>query len=311
MPLDRPRASVIVCTYDESRLNDLDECVRSILAQKFDDFEVVIVVDHNEGLYRALTNRYRHQRIGVILNSSEVGQAASMNCGVAYAKGKIICFIDDDAVADRNWLISLMNKYDSDTYAVGGRIDPLWVCEKPNYLPEEFYWMVGATGCYMQNEVKEVRNLWSGNISFRKEVFDRIGLYSSNLGKAGDSLFQGEDAEFGLRLLETIGRGVKYVPTAIVHHKVYRDRIGLRSLLKRAYDQGYAKAYIKRFHRNIDALSMERYYLKLLLKTNLRRFKHIVFGPDSINALKQLTFALVSTTMVFLGFIDGLVRARP
>jgi glycosyltransferase involved in cell wall biosynthesis len=308
--INGPRVSVIICTYDKRRVNDLDECMNSVLAQLYNNFEVLIVVDHNENFYRTLINKYRDQRVRIVLNNLELGQAASMNYGILNAKGEIICFIDDDAVADENWLLELINGYNCDTYAVAGRTEPLWVSEKPSYLPEEFYWMVGAVGSYLPNEVKEIRNLWSGNISYRRETFGKVGLFSQDLGRAGNPLFQGEDAEFGLKLSKTLGKGVKYVPTARVYHKVYSSRVKFSSLLRRAYEQGYAKAYIKKLHNDVDALSMERGYANLLFKSSLKRLKHILFGPGRIDALKQLTFAFIATMTVFLGFISGSIRTK-
>jgi glycosyltransferase involved in cell wall biosynthesis len=54
--------SVIVCTYDEGRLRDLEDCVRSLLEQDFGGFEVLVVVDHNEKLYRTLKERLSHRK---------------------------------------------------------------------------------------------------------------------------------------------------------------------------------------------------------------------------------------------------------
>ena len=308
--MKKPTVSIIVCTYDENRIKDLDECINSLLRQQYNDFEILIVVDHNEDLYRVLVGRYNDQRIRIILNTLERGQAASMNQGIINARGEIVCFIDDDAIADESWLLELVKNYDKETYAVGGCIKPLWLSEKPSYLPEEFYWMIGATGNYLPDQVTEVRNLWSGNISYRKEVFNRIGLFSQDLGLAGDPLFQGEDAEFGLRLLKATGKSVKYVPTAVVYHKVYADRIKIDALFKRAYEQGFAKAYIWKCHGGTKSLSVEHDYLKFLVKSCIRKLKRLVFGPYRIQELSRLAFIILATTTVIIGFIIGLFKAR-
>lgn len=293
-------------------MSDLDECIKSILTQRFDDFEVIIVVDNNEKLYHILADRYRDRRIRIVLNDSERGQSTSMNCGVLNARGEIVCFTDDDAVVDGNWLLELMHAYDNGTYAVGGRIEPLWMDNKPSYLPEEFYWLIGATGNYLPYKVCKVRNLWSGNVSYRRDVFSKIGYFSSDLGKrCGSSLFQGEDAEFGLRLLKATGKCVKYIPTAIVYHKIYGNRVRLRSLLERAYWQGFSKAYIRRRYDDADVLSTEREFLKLVFKSSLRRLRRVLLGSDMITNLNQLVFMITAILAVLLGFIHGLVKTKP
>lgn len=117
------------------------------MEQDFEDFEILVVVDHNEELYGVLRERTSNQKVRVILNESpHKGQASTMNCGIRESRVEIICFIDDDAVASRNWLSKIVGVYDTNTVAVGGHIEPIWIGGKPSYLPEEFYWMVGATG---------------------------------------------------------------------------------------------------------------------------------------------------------------------
>ncbi len=48
------RVSVVICTYSEERAADAVLAVRSVLNQTYDDVEVILVVDHNESLYRRL-----------------------------------------------------------------------------------------------------------------------------------------------------------------------------------------------------------------------------------------------------------------
>jgi glycosyltransferase involved in cell wall biosynthesis len=311
METKKPLASVIVCSYSEGRMKDLEDCIRSLLEQDFEDFEVLVVVDHNEKLYRILRNRLSNQKVRVILNDSPcMGQASTMNRGVRESRGEIVCFIDDDAVASRNWLSKLIGAYDADTVAVGGLIEPIWISGRPSYLPEEFYWMVGATGNYLGKSAREVRNLWSGNISYRKSLFSSVGFFREDLGKARDALLQGEDAKFGLKTLKLTGRSVKYIPEAVVYHKVRGERVKLSSLLKRAFGQGYTKAYIKRAYKGVDALSVERDYMKLLFKSSLKRLRSVMFGPGRCEAMKQLAFTAVAVSTVLIGFMSGLLKAK-
>jgi len=315
-----PRASIVVCTYDETRMEDLDECIQSLLKQSLYDLEVVVAVDHNHELHSVLSERYRDSRVNVVLNNSvNLGQASTMNWAVEHSCGEIVCFIDDDAVADPDWLSHITNAYDDDTIAVGGRIEPLWIGKKQAYLPAEFYWMVGATGKYLPNRVREVRNLWSSNISYRKALLEEVGPVSETMGR-GSQLFQCEDAEFGLRIWMVTGKAVKYVPTAIVYHKIYPDRLGLPSLFKRAYEQGYAKAHIAELHGTESyhgtpwrdyALSVEREYLWSVIRSSCGALARLVLGPDRKCVFEQLVFTFCATLIVLLGFLIGSAQARP
>jgi len=303
--------SVIVCTYDARRLRDLDECIQSLLKQSYEDFEVIIVVDHNEKLFAIVSAKYAEApKVRVFLNNSSRGLSGSLNLGISYARGQIICSTDDDAIATEDWLKQLVSSYDDDTYGVGGRTESLWMVSKPSYLPEEFYWMIGATGKLLPDTVASVRNLWSGNVSYKRIAFKKTGLFLRGLGMVGDSLFQGEDAEFGIRLCKATGKTVKYNPNAVVYHKVRRHRVNLVSLLRRAYLQGYAKALIAKLHGEAYALSTERRYLKVLLRSIPTRLRRIVFGSARIQALEQLFFTFSASATVLLGFALHYISLR-
>ena len=306
-----PKASVVVCTYDEARGRDLEECVASLLKQKVRPLELVVVVDHNHRLYDYLSGKYRDPRIKVVLNDSQnTGQASSMNYGIKTCLAPIICFIDDDSIADEDWLLRIMDAHDDETLCVGGRIEPLWIGEKPTYLPEEFFWLVGSTGSFLLDSDDQVRNLWSSNISYKAKVFAEVGLFSESLGRSGDQLFQGEDTEFALRVIKVTGKRARYTPDAIVSHRIRPYRIRLRSLLKRAYLQGYAKAYISKLHRELGTLSVEKDYLQGLLVSGCAKLPRVALGPKRIRAFEELTFTAVVVATVLLGYVVGL-NARP
>lgn len=306
-----PRASIVVCTYDRLRTADLEACIASLLKQRHSEFEILVAVDHDEALYDGLARKFEHSRINVVLNASKNrGQASTMNCGVMNSRGEVICFIDDDAVADENWLAKLLGAYDDEVIAVGGRIEPIWMSKKPPYLPEELYWTIGCTGGYLAPGVVETRNLWSSNISYKATVFREIGLFSERLG-TGSPMFQGEDAEFALRILEMTGKHTIYRHSALVYHKIRPERIRFRNLLARLYRQGYAKAHIRKVHKHPYALSVEREYFKRLLVSILRRQVRVLLGPERMHALQQLGFITVALTTVSVGFIIGLAKAKP
>src|SRR5439155_542168 len=61
-------------------------------------------------------------------------------------RGDVIAFLDDDAVAEPDWLETMLRAYgDGSVMAVGGRIEPLWAAGRPGWFPPEFDWVVGCT----------------------------------------------------------------------------------------------------------------------------------------------------------------------
>src|SRR6266851_802989 len=97
--------SVIICAYTEDRLYDLVAAVESIQKQNIPPREIIVVIDHNT----QLLERTQAQLPNVIsIENCEVqGLSGARNSGIARAKGKLIAFLDDDAIAEPDWLIRL------------------------------------------------------------------------------------------------------------------------------------------------------------------------------------------------------------
>ncbi|MGE0484122.1 MAG: glycosyltransferase family 2 protein [Gammaproteobacteria bacterium] len=95
-----PRVSVLVTNYNYAGF--LDECVASVQAQTFGDFEIVIVDDGSRDdswtVIEALATA-DPARI-VPLRQDNAGQAAAFNAGFAASRGAVVAFLD----ADDTWL---------------------------------------------------------------------------------------------------------------------------------------------------------------------------------------------------------------
>ena len=93
-----PDISVIVPVYRAEKF--LHDCVDSILAQSFSDFELILVDDGSPDGCGGICEEYaaRDSRVQVIHQENQ-GQAAARNAALAIARGGWICFVDsDDAV---------------------------------------------------------------------------------------------------------------------------------------------------------------------------------------------------------------------
>ena len=108
------------------------------------------------------------------------------NTGVALATGAVVAFIDDDAVADTDWLKYLGAAYAHDgVLGVGGAIEPAWQHGRPAWFPAEFDWVVGCTYRGVPEFAGPVRNLIGANMSLRREVFDVVGGFNEGVGRVG------------------------------------------------------------------------------------------------------------------------------
>jgi len=301
--------SVVLCTYAPDAYGHFREAAESVLAQTHDDVELVVVVDGSTEVFERVREDYG-DREDVVLhcNDENVGLLESRNRGAELANGDVVAFVDDDAVADDDWIAELLAAYeDHDAIATGGKMVPEWVAGEPVFLPEEFYWLVGVTHRGFADGEGEVRNTFGSNVSFLREVFLDIGGFDAAIGgRQGDANLQGGETELCARMRAEYGKGVYYVPDAEVAHKVFEYRTKPGWLLDRAFWQGYSKRAMETLAP--DAGGEESDFLRrLLLEFVPRRCKRLVTGP-SIAGLAQLVTLVALTGTVGAGYFYGMVR---
>ena len=300
--------SVIICTYAVERYEDFSEAVESILDQTYESIEIVLVIDGNEDLCELVEADFgERDNIVIENNNKNRGVSYSRTKGAELADGDVVAFVDDDAVAEPNWIAELVDVYQStDAVAVGGRMIGDWLVGDPWYLPEEFYWLVGVTHRGFADPGEEVRNTFESNISFKRDVFLNLGGFSSDLGPTAEVYRHSEGAEIGVRLQEEYDRGVVYEPEAVVHHKIFADRIQLQRLCKRAFEQGVSKQIMA---SQTTSFSNEEFgFLFLLVQVYIpQRLRTLVRSP-SLGDLGQLLMLVVFTSCVGVGYCYAVVN---
>ncbi|ELZ17700.1 glucosyl-dolichyl phosphate glucuronosyltransferase [Natrinema limicola] len=300
------RVSVVLCTYSPDMYDHFREAAESVLEQSYEDVELVVVVDGDDELYRHVKDEYG-SRDDVVLhcNDENVGLLASRNTGAELATGDVVAFIDDDAVASDDWIMLLVEAYEThNAIAVGGKMIPEWVAGKPAFLPEEFYWLVGVTHRGFTDGPGEVRNTFGSNISFRRDVFLELGGFDTDIGgRQGDENLQGGETELCARMRAKYGRGVWYVPEAEVAHKVFDYRTDFFWLLDRAFWQGYSKRGMEFLVP--ESTGEESAFLgRLLTEYVPGRLREVVLSPDS-DQLIQLLMLFIFTATVGIGYLYG------
>ena len=140
--------SVVICVYTEDRWEDILAAVASVRTQSYPALETLLVVDHNPTLLDRLRSEYKEtDEVRVLPNAGPRGLSAGRNTGIVASHGEVVAFLDDDAVAERDWLRRFADPYsDPRVLAVGGRAVPVWSSgRRPDWFPEEFDWVVGCT----------------------------------------------------------------------------------------------------------------------------------------------------------------------
>jgi len=98
--------SVVVPTWNRRLL--LQRTLESLSHQSLEPehYQIIVVVDgSNDGTLEFLRDYSPHCNL-VVISQGNRGQAAARNAGIAAAQGRIVLFIDDDIICDRNLLMN-------------------------------------------------------------------------------------------------------------------------------------------------------------------------------------------------------------
>ena len=255
-------ATVVIATHSERRWDFLVAAVDSVRAQSVPS-RLVIAVDHNPALLERVARTWPDVR--VVANRHGRGASGTRNTGAELARTELVVFLDDDATARPGWLERLLAPFaDPAVVGTGGGVAPAWAPEvgrRPVWFPEEFDWAIGASYRGMPTRTSRIRNVWSENMAVRRSVFESVGGFRTGFGKVGDRN-KPEDTDVCIRMGAAVPDGRwMYVPDALVHHHVPRDRSTYRFFLARSFNEGWGKVEMSRLLGPAERLDHERRYL--------------------------------------------------
>ncbi|MFG3551286.1 glycosyltransferase family 2 protein [Streptomyces sp. NPDC047725] len=309
-----PTISVVICVYTEDRWEDILAAVASVRAQSRPALETLLVVDHNEALLDRLLKEYEEvPDVRVSANAGPRGLSAGRNTGIAASRGEVVAFLDDDAVAERDWLAHFAAGYaDPAVMAVGGRTEPVWASgRRPAWFPEEFDWVVGCTYRGLPPGRVRVRNVLGGNASFRREAFDAAGGFATGIGRDGDKRPLGcEETELCIRLARARPDAVLLIDDrAVIHHRVPEPREHFGYFRTRTYAEGLSKALVARSVGAGRGLESERRYATRVLPAGVVRGLRdaVLARPGGAGRAGAIVAGVLTAAG---GYVVGSVRAR-
>ncbi|POX45708.1 family 2 glycosyl transferase [Streptomyces sp. Ru71] len=312
--MSAPGISVVICVYTEDRWEDILAAVASVRAQSRPALETLLVVDHNPALHDRLTREYKETAgVRVLANAGPRGLSAGRNTGIAAARGEVIAFLDDDAVAERDWLGYFAEGYaDPRVMAVGGRTVPVWASgRRPAWFPEEFDWVVGCAYRGLPRGRARVRNVLGGNASFRRTAFDAAGAFATGIGRDGDRRPLGcEETELCIRLSRALPDAVLLLDDrAVIHHRVPAAREHFAYFRTRTYAEGLSKALVARSVGADKGLESERRYTTRVLPAAVARgLRDALLGrPGGAGRAGAIATGVLTASA---GYLVGSVRAR-
>jgi GT2 family glycosyltransferase len=253
-----PAVSVVIPCHADREWPSVRAAVASLRAQSLPPAEILLVVDHNPGLY----DRARRELSGVtvLANRRWPGASGTRNTGAFETLTPLVAFLDGDAYPQAGWLAALVAPFEDRTVVgTGGAIRPGWQRPRPGWFPDEFLWTVGGSYPGLPTSNGPVRNVWSASMAVRRDAFASVGGFRDGFGKRGNRS-RPEDTDLCLRM----GRGGRwiYTPGAVIDHPVEPAHASFGYFLRRCYAEGRGKVQLARLLDGRRSLGSERDYLR-------------------------------------------------
>ena len=305
----RPKVSVVICAYSLGRWEDLRRAIQSVQKQTQVAGEIVLVVDHCPELLKRAN--LLPLDIVVIPNRFEKGLSGARNTGATRARGDIVAFLDDDAVADPDWLTRIVNHYeDPRILGVCGMVRPDWEDGRPKWFPSELDWVVGCSYRGMPSSSSPMRNFIAANMSFRRVVLQDSGGFSNGLGQVGAIPPGCEETELCLRISQRNPDSILlYEPAAAVRHRVSNQRATWSYLRSRCYAEGLSRAMVARLAGPDRVLASERAYVRSSVTRGIWRSLADAARGRLVGALAALALVVAVAAMA-TGYLVGTVTRR-
>jgi GT2 family glycosyltransferase len=175
------------------------------------------------------------------------GKASALNKGLSLATGDLLLILDDDVTIDAKLVARQLESYRLHSFdAVQGRLLP-GVDAQGNPADMSRLREYNIPLIDYGEDFREIRGLTGTNMSFKRAVFEAVGLFDPRLGP-GASGFS-EDTEYSMRIRKA-GFKIGYTPHAIAYHELDPARLG------REYNRAveYRKGLSRSIYRNESIL---------------------------------------------------------
>ncbi len=217
--IDKPTISIIIPHLNGKQ--HLDDCLSSLRAQTYRDFEVLLVdngsTDGSQEYVRANFPDVKLLELG-----QNQGFTGACNAGREAAKGEIIILLNNDTEADPNWLQEVSQAF-AQRPEVGSVASKMLLFDQRDHFHTagDFYGIDGIPGnrgvwqadVGQYDQVEYVFGACGGAAAYRRAMLEEIGFLDD------DFYFSCEDVDLAFRA-NLAGWRTLYAPTAVVYHKL-------------------------------------------------------------------------------------------
>ena len=262
---ENPFFSVVVPTYE--RPNDLRNCLLSLGKAKqkqFSNYEIIVSDDSkSENCRKVVENEFPNVSWG---KGKQNGPASNRNAGVARAIGDWIVFIDDDCIAQKEYLLAYSNAIEENP-----EVDLF-----EGYIFPDRSKITWAESC---PENSSGGMFWTSNLCVRKSVFEELRGFDEDFQIAY------EDVDFAYRIQQN-GKKTLFVKDAAVCHPWRTLKREGNNWKPKGFEWNELELFIKK-HPQAHEHSSPRIYTKHFFRMITKDLFHCVtkFRGRGLNVL--------------------------
>lgn len=294
--------SVIICTYN--RPNDIGRAVKSVLANTYPDYELLIVDQSNTEEAKKIVEKYISRNLHIKYLWQERGKSRALNLGVRKAKGEIIAFTDDDCVVSENWLEKIaitLDRITTDSIIVFGSVKPAKHDVRKGFIPANKIRYAEFKGPLSLKRVG-LGGIVGMNMVVRKNFFGKVGYFDEVLGPGGE-LRAAEEYDITYRALKK-GFKIMHVPAIKAEHYGFKSWEEATALF-----EGYVIGTIGAFCKHIRCMDFNAFLLLLVsVFTDLVEYTKSVV--DRGLTVFSLLYILPRMYVIyFFSFLMGIIKS--
>ncbi|MCF6366842.1 MAG: glycosyltransferase [Bacteroidales bacterium] len=217
------KLSVVICAYN--RASYVYKGLTALNSQTADNklFEVIVVDNNSTDNTKEICCNFikKNPKFNLkFVRETKQGLSFARNKGIEVSNAEIISYIDDDAVARKDYIENLIKAFDNnpDYGALGGKVIPVYENgTEPVWMSKYIFGIVSKVD-YGDTEKEFTRKFPTGcNMAFRKKEIANIGGFNTDL------VYRGDDKFVFLKLKENNIK-ILYAPNVFVEHFIEEFR---------------------------------------------------------------------------------------
>lgn len=295
--MDKPSLSVIVASYNS--LCTIRACLASLRQQDFAGSFEVILVDSGADSAAELVGR-EFPEVTVVARCRRTYPGVARNLGVARARGDILCFLDADCVASRDWLKAICEAHARPDPVIGGAI----ANGAASGLVAWASYFAEFSHCLPVGPVRRLPTIASSCLSLKRWIVDDIGPFGQGAWAT--------DTAYCLRLTRAgypqplFDPGIK-----VSHHGITKLRRFIVHQVELGRGYGQIRVAVERFgvlRRTAYTLALPLIWLVLCVRVARRALKNRGLAAKFIPCSPLVFLGLMAWTV---GEAGGYVQGKP